>query len=73
MHQQKTASITPFGLYEYTIMTFGLCNCPASRQRLMQHIHVFNEDPSLPYKDNEDHLWHDPSQVRAFFYKGYYL
>jgi hypothetical protein len=40
-HQYKTAFTTPYGLFEYTRMPFGLCNSPASFQRLMQHI--FND------------------------------
>ena len=39
--QHKTAFSTPFGLFEYTRMPFGLCNSPAIFQRLMQNI--FND------------------------------
>ena len=62
---EKTAVITPFGLFEYVYMPFGLRNAGATFQRFMDHIFLGVDfvfaylDDILIFSDNEEqHLEH---------------
>ena len=63
--QYKTAFTTPYGLYQFKVMPFGLCGAPASFQRLMDKI-VNGLDFAAAYLDDlvifsqtwEEHIGH---------------
>lgn len=63
---EKTAFITPFGLYEYKFMPFGLASAPATFMRLMdkvlagakEYAHAYFDDTSVFSDDWETHLDH---------------
>ncbi|GFW12307.1 retrovirus-related Pol polyprotein from transposon 17.6 [Trichonephila clavipes] len=63
--REKTAFITPEGLYEFKVMPFGLCNAPATFERIMDNLlRHFKWTMCLCYLDDiivfsetfEDHL-----------------
>ncbi|XP_078233603.1 uncharacterized protein LOC144583544 [Pogona vitticeps] len=64
--QEKTAFCSPFGLYEFRVLSFGLRNAPATFQRLMDQTLAGLSDFTVAYIDDigifsntwEDHLKH---------------
>ena len=62
---KKTAVITPFGLFEFTRMPFGLCNAPQTFQRFLDSIFrdlpfvfVYIDDILIASKDVDEHRIH---------------
>lgn len=65
-HKERTAfTVGPLGLYECNVMPFGLCNAPASFQRLMQevmgdlHFHgvmIYLDDLIVYSEDIDSHI-----------------
>ncbi|XP_062416225.1 uncharacterized protein LOC134107905 [Pungitius pungitius] len=65
--REKTAFTTPLGLYEFQRMPFGLCNAPATFQRLMQRclggqVHdsllIYLDDVVVYSPDFDTHIHH---------------
>uniref|UniRef100_L7LV95 RNA-directed DNA polymerase n=1 Tax=Rhipicephalus pulchellus TaxID=72859 RepID=L7LV95_RHIPC len=53
MDREKTAFITPDGLYQFKVMPFGLCNAPATFERMMDALlHGFKWSICLCYLDD---------------------
>ena len=65
--REKTAFITRYGTYEFNVMPFGLCNAPATFQRLMNQIYkgiaykyvvVYLDDTNVFLWTFDDHIKH---------------
>ena len=62
----KTAFVTPYGLFQFKVMPFGLQGAPATLQRLMDRVITGLSDFSATYLDDviifsqtwEEHLKH---------------
>ena len=50
--RQKTAFSSPLGLFQFTVMPFGLCGAPATFQRLMDEVLRGAGDYSAAYLDD---------------------
>ena len=68
--REISACITPFGLYSYSVMSFGLRNAPAIFQRLMNRVvagltgcAVYLDDVVIYADTWEEHL----SRIQALF------
>lgn len=65
--KEKSAFITHKGLYEFTVLPFGLCNSPSTFQRLMEHVLrglnwktclIYIDDIIIYSRSFEEHLQH---------------
>jgi predicted nucleotidyltransferase len=74
-HRHKTAVITSRGLYEFVVMAFGLCNAPATFQRLMDaivlpeyrdFIQTYIDDVLTHSMTFDDHLQHIEKTLTLF-------
>jgi hypothetical protein len=77
--QEKTAFSTKFGTYEFTVMPFGLCNAPATFQRLMDNVFydvtwkfvlVYMDDIIIYSKTLEDHCAHLEQVIQLLIKAG---
>uniref|UniRef100_A0A5S6R002 Reverse transcriptase domain-containing protein n=1 Tax=Trichuris muris TaxID=70415 RepID=A0A5S6R002_TRIMR len=64
-HVEKTAVITPFGLFEFPFMPFGLCNAAQTFQRFIDEVlrgldfaYAFIDDILIASKSQQEHEQH---------------
>ena len=81
-HEEKTAFLTRYGLFEYVVMPFGLCNAPSTFQAfindvLREYLDVFCSaylDDILIYSDTkEEHIDHVGKVLEKLQQAGLYL
>ena len=77
--RHKTAFVTPWGLYQWVRIPFGLTNAPATFQRFMEEtVGEFRDKFAIPYLDDvivysksfDEHLGHLSSMLRRIREKG---
>ena len=77
--RKKCAFVTPWGLFQWTRIPFGLRNAPSTFQRFMEEALVdFRDDCCIPYLDDvilfsgsfEDHLLHLRKVLQRLRSKG---
>ena len=65
--REKTTFITRYGMYEFNVMPFGLCNASATFQQLMDRVYkniawkfvvVYLDDTIIYSQTFDDHLKH---------------
>lgn len=80
--EEKTAFLTRYGLFEYVVMPFGLCNAPSTFQAfinevLREHLDVFCSaylDDILVYSNTkEEHIGHVGKVLEKLSKAGLYL
>ncbi len=80
--EEKTAFLTRYGLFEYLVMPFGLCNAPSTFQAfinevLREHLDVFCSaylDDILIYSNNKtEHIEHIKKVLQKLKDAGMYL
>ena len=77
--RSKTAFITKYGLFEYSVMPFGLCNAPSTFQRCMELVFrglqwnfllVYLDDIIVLASNFEEHLARLEEVFKPLFQSG---